>query len=294
MLDIEQFVEHRTNQGSLNSSAIINSPSSNEINGQFKYSGEAISSWNGKTSQWCRFSASVIGIYEIQLDKPDTEFSFSASWGGFVPLNTFNDPYTINHIVKINLLDSSGIRTLVEEKTINGTINHTGVTTHAINDHIKLIIQIDGNANTDGIFESQTPFIRDFQLDWSFKTTATPIVPDSPDACIATYKTDGTLSLPCVTVPNDFNGSDMYQADMTLIPFTNPLSFKLTGAQQKEESFVGTENCTASFIADGSLNIPCVSVPDGSGSSIMYQADLQLVPSSNTLMFKLINAQLKE
>jgi hypothetical protein len=114
---------------------------------------------------------------------------------------------------------------------------------------------------------------------------------DSND-CVATYNPEGFLNIPCVTVPDAFGGVIMYQADMKLIPLSNPFSFELTGAQQKGEP-ITNNNCTATYKIDGSLNIPCVAVSDVFGGSTMYQADMQLIPTSNPLTFNLASAQKK-
>lgn len=57
-------------------------------------------------------------------------------------------------------------------------------------------------------------------------------IPENND-CVATYNVDGTLNIPCVSVPDGSGGTVMFQVDMKLIPFSTPFSFELTGAQQK-------------------------------------------------------------
>lgn len=51
--------------------------------------------------------------------------------------------------------------------------------------------------------------------------------------CIATYNADGTLNIPCVSVPNAFGGTIIYEADMAIIPLSSPLSFELIDAKIK-------------------------------------------------------------
>ncbi len=64
-----------------------------------------------------------------------------------------------------------------------------------------------------------------------------PPTPDDPPTssgdCVATYQLDGSLHIPCVSVPNGFGGTIMYEADMQLIPFSSPFAFELTGAKAK-------------------------------------------------------------
>jgi hypothetical protein len=65
-------------------------------------------------------------------------------------------------------------------------------------------------------------------LDDSFSTGSTD------DNCVASYNSDGTLHIPCVLVPNGFGGITLFEADLRLIPFANPMAFELTGAKVKE------------------------------------------------------------
>lgn len=105
--------------------------------------------------------------------------------------------------------------------------------------------------------------------------------------CVATYETNGSLNIPCVTVD-----TAMYQADMKLIPSSNPVSFELTGAKPTE-GISTTDSCVATYQIDGELSIPCVTVPSASGGTVMYRANMALIPSSNPFTFKLTQAQLK-
>ena len=108
--------------------------------------------------------------------------------------------------------------------------------------------------------------------------------------CTASYKSNGLLNIPCVTVPNVSGGTTLYQANMKLIPLSNPFSFELTDAQQKG-NVLSTNTCVSIYKADGSLSIPCVTVPNISGSTTMYQAELKLILQSNPFTFNLFQAQ---
>ncbi|MEE9355918.1 MAG: hypothetical protein V3U75_10060 [Methylococcaceae bacterium] len=110
--------------------------------------------------------------------------------------------------------------------------------------------------------------------------------------CTATYSTNGTLNIPCVTVPNDSGGKTLYQAVLQLIPSSNPLSFELTSAQQKGNVSLAN-SCVSTFNSDGTLSIPCVTVPDNPGSTTLYQANMKLIPSSNPFRFDLTQASKK-
>lgn len=109
--------------------------------------------------------------------------------------------------------------------------------------------------------------------------------------CIASYTINGALTLPCVSVPDGLGGTTMYKADLNLIPLSNPFSFKLLEALQIDEISINSNNCIATYNANGFLNIPCVLVPDAFGDTVMYQADMGLIPSSSPFTFKLIEAQ---
>jgi len=115
-----------------------------------------------------------------------------------------------------------------------------------------------------------------------------PVEPDEPD-CIATYETNGFLNIPCVSVPDT---SLMYEGEMKLNPFSNPLAFELIQVQANGETSI-TNDCVTSYQIDGTLSIPCVTVPDASGDTVMYEAELKLIPSSNPLAFELTGAQPK-
>ncbi len=64
-----------------------------------------------------------------------------------------------------------------------------------------------------------------------------PPSPDDPPTlsgdCVATYHLDGSLHIPCISVPNGFGGTIMYESDMQLVPFSNPKTFELTDAKLK-------------------------------------------------------------
>jgi len=110
--------------------------------------------------------------------------------------------------------------------------------------------------------------------------------------CIAKYLIDGSLNIPCVSVPDALGGSIYYQANMQFVPFSSPFSFRLTGAQQ-----IGASNsesdCLAVFNADGILNLPCVSVPNSSGEEELFEAVMEFVPQTSPFIFELLDAHLK-
>lgn len=58
-------------------------------------------------------------------------------------------------------------------------------------------------------------------------------IPIDENECVATYNFDGTLNIPCVSVPDALGGSIIYEADMVLVPLSSPLTFELTNAQIK-------------------------------------------------------------
>lgn len=125
-------------------------------------------------------------------------------------------------------------------------------------------------------------------IDVTFNSKQT--APETND-CIASYSINGELSILCISVPTAFGGSVMYKVGMNFIPQSNPSSsFTLTTAQQINETSINANSCVATYI-DGLLNIPCIFVPDAFGGTSMYKADLEVIPSSSPLVFKLIRAQ---
>ncbi len=110
--------------------------------------------------------------------------------------------------------------------------------------------------------------------------------------CVAIYKTDGSLHIPCVNVPDVFGGNTLYQADLQLIAFSSPLSFELKDAQLQQQP-LENDVCAATYNTDNSLNIPCVSVSNPFGGITMYQAEMQLKPLSSPFAFELTAAQQK-
>lgn len=110
-----------------------------------------------------------------------------------------------------------------------------------------------------------------------------------PDACIASYVDDGSLIIPCAIVSDEFNGKVLYQANMQIVPSSNPIEFELTQANQTEKALIDNK-CAAIFQANGLLKIPCVTVPDISGNTNLYQAEMKFIPKSNPFAFKLIQA----
>jgi len=45
---------------------------------------------------------------------------------------------------------------------------------------------------------------------------------------MATYTLDGKLNIPCIAVPDPFGGTQVYEADMKLIPLSEPFQFVVT------------------------------------------------------------------
>ncbi len=68
----------------------------------------------------------------------------------------------------------------------------------------------------------------------------------------------------------------------------NPFSELASSCSVPEEN-----NCIATYNNDGTLNIPCVLVPDAFGGTVMYKANMSLIPNSNPFAFQLLNANIK-
>ena len=127
----------------------------------------------------------------------------------------------------------------------------------------------------NGTWRANTPFIP--TNGWTATRSVTPI---SNNECIANYKTDGSLNIPCVSVSDVSGINIMYRADLQLIPLSTPFSFELTDAQQIDRV---TNNCVATYSTNEGLNIPCVLVPDEFGGTVMYEADMELVLLKNEI-----------
>ena len=84
---------------------------------------------------------------------------------------------------------------------------------------------------------------------------------------------------------NTFYGGDRIKAKLGLD------DIKAVG--RKKDGDISKMECVASYQLDGSLYIPCVSVPFGADNTVMYGANLKADPSSETLSFKLLNAEKK-
>lgn len=84
---------------------------------------------------------------------------------------------------------------------------------------------------------------------------------------------------------NTFYGGDRIKAKLGLD------DIKAVG--KKKEMDMSMMECVASYQPDGSLHIPCVSVPTDAGNIIMYKADLKADPATETLSFKLLHAEAK-
>lgn len=122
-------------------------------------------------------------------------------------------------------------------------------------------------------------------------TTSDPVI-NSGD-CVATYSSEGVLNIPCVSVPDFFGGTALYQAGLKRVSRASSLAFEFTGAQQIDNTSSNSDECLASYKGDGSLYIPCVSVPDAFGGTTMYQADLKWDLLSTPSIFELTGAQQK-
>lgn len=108
-------------------------------------------------------------------------------------------------------------------------------------------------------------------------------------SCIAMYSPTGQLHIPYVSVPDTAGTTTMYEADMQLLPLSNPMKFELTGAKTISTS----PTCSATYSLTGRLHIPSVSVPDAVGAKTLYEADMQLLPLSNPMRFELTDAKIK-
>ncbi len=146
-------------------------------------------------------------------------------------------------------------------------------------------------------FDSSLPFQITTNLRAEENTTiviTTVTTPDqSNDECIAIFESNGSLKLPCVSVPDGLGGTDLFSVEMKLIPSSIPVSFSLTGQQHRNDAPVSS-NCLSVFKADGSLTIPCVNVTDSTGSAILFEAKMKLDTISKTIIFQLTQAQQKK
>lgn len=206
------------------------------------------------------------------------------SLGGTV---TYHSPDIIGATVDISDPDTIiNIRGQTGDFTLFGPSIYEGVVTlNTDNANLSISILLQGVGTTDFTNTSTFEF-----LNLPNGVTFTSESGYFLTTCVATYKSNGLLHIPCVSVPDGLGSTIMFKADMKLIPLSTPFSFELTDAQQIDKI---TDNCVATFATDSSLNIPCVSVPDEFGGTVMFEAVMELVPLSSPLTFKLIEAQQK-
>ncbi|NOQ15424.1 MAG: hypothetical protein GQ581_00015 [Methyloprofundus sp.] len=108
--------------------------------------------------------------------------------------------------------------------------------------------------------------------------------------CMAIYKTDGSLQIPCVTFLDESDDTLMYQVDMTLKSTEASLSFEFRGGQYLGKVYADNA-CAATFDASGLLTIPCIAAPDLSANNMSYKVSLQILPLANPLAFSIIDVQ---
>jgi hypothetical protein len=107
-----------------------------------------------------------------------------------------------------------------------------------------------------------------------------------PDNCVALYSMEGILTLPCVSVHDAFGNILYYQANMQLIPASNPFYFKLTNVL-KIGNILNNSACLATYSETNSIaDIPCVSVPNTSGQINMFQAKMKATLLTSPLIFE--------
>ena len=116
-------------------------------------------------------------------------------------------------------------------------------------------------------------------------TNSAPPAPVGNSGCTAQYQTNGSLNIPCVSVPSG-TGELIYQATMQMKPLSVTTTFELVSAGQRGAV---SDACLARYQLNGHLELPCVALPDGS----VYKANMQIIPSSNPMAFELLDAQPK-
>ncbi len=103
---------------------------------------------------------------------------------------------------------------------------------------------------------------------------------------------DGVLYISSVAVDNGAGGFINYEAELLLDPSipAPPLTFTLISANPLD--IVDTSGATFS---DGELYLPSVSVPNGAGGYVEYEAELRFAPMSDSpsIMFTLLSANQK-
>jgi hypothetical protein len=119
----------------------------------------------------------------------------------------------------------------------------------------------------------------------SFHQRLTNSIPAAHQDCTVQYNTDGTLVIPCVSVPSGA-GETIYQAIMKMVSPSAPMTFELISAGT---TGAVSNACMARYQLNGRLELPCVSLPDGS----TYTATMQIKPLSTPMRFELVDAQKK-
>lgn len=161
-----------TNEGTVFSSAIVNRISANRLQGKMVAEGDAVtlySASNAVYSYICSFRANPYGKYEIQFDNPGTEYHFSAWWTMQLPPSPDDPDYTVYYRTKINKNDGTGTVTIANYTNAHptGTISFTGISNR---DYVDLTIEITAAGNGSSIIKNSSPFIKNFNINWSLQT----------------------------------------------------------------------------------------------------------------------------
>ncbi|NOQ15423.1 MAG: hypothetical protein GQ581_00010 [Methyloprofundus sp.] len=117
-------------------------------------------------------------------------------------------------------------------------------------------------------------------------------IPGGNLTCDASITVEGVMNIPCIAVLNVEGETDYYQASMALVA-SSPFMFELIDVNQINGGSINASNCLAALDSSGVLNIPCVLVPNASGSNDVFEASLKFLPQTSPVVFELIDARLK-
>jgi hypothetical protein len=107
-----------------------------------------------------------------------------------------------------------------------------------------------------------------------------------PEDCSARYSNDGTLTIPCVLVPDASGKITYYQANMQLLPNEDTISFNLLDTV-KIGGKLDTDKCLVKYKdINNPVDIPCAFDPNATGSFDMFEATMKAIPSSLPLAFE--------
>ena len=178
--------------------------------------------------------SSLVGV-EIKSATLELTSNFNHNSDSFIHeiFSSSDDNWTENEITGINrplnatmtLLDATEISGTSQTYAWNTIAGVTGADGLAGTNNLLTLIVIPRLSQAGNAFG---PHFDDSSSSSGFPRLIINAESDLPDGtnCISTFNTNGLLSIPCITVPDEFGRKIVYQAELKLIPSSNPFSFE--------------------------------------------------------------------